>query len=898
MEKLIPVAIDTETFLIRMGLLAPPLVCVSVSGASGTDIFDRVSAEKHVRALLEQDNTTIVGANIAYDCAVLSNEFPSLLLLIFEKYEKGLVSDVQIRQMLMDIEQGDWRTKTDAEGKVTRTGYSLADLAKTRLGFEMDKTTWRTGYAKLRDIPLSEWPQGAIDYAKGDAEITLRVWQDQQGGCPCWEIDNHTCNLAGEADQVRAAFALHLMSCWGMRTDPETVKAFKDDLAAKDKAFKDVLTKHGIIRPNGTKDVAAVRARLEASGFEVDRTPTGQVKIDADSLKRSGDPVLETLAEAGGVQKLLTTYVPVLERGTKHPIQARYHVLARSGRTSCLAPWTPIRTAKGTKKLSDVVVGDSVWTHRNRWKKVTAFLEQGEKKVVSVTFSTGKVLTCTTDHRLLTSEGWKTVKEIADERFEKMGIGSKEPSRGFEDVSQYGSFHSRENSNDAWYNSSKRDLGFRQTNAGCGASGVEGSSLFRVQNGRQESHVAENGGGSPQLGRGMRERPRILDGAVERKASSRSSSCDDGGVGLEGASAGMGRTPYRRESEEQQRRQSSPSDGKRTQRYSLLTSEGQPFCTVEEVVSKGSVEVFDLTVEDDHSFEACGVFVHNCASPNLQNLPREPGVREAFCARPGFTLAFCDYSILELRCLAQVLLQVVGWSRMAEALQSGRELHLALAAQIIGIEYDEALSRKGDKDVKEARQLAKVGNFGFPGGMGPEKLVDFARAAYGLRLTVSQCSELRSNWFKAFPEMREYFTWVSKEIGRAGSNRLGSISQLSGRVRGGVGFCDAANTVFQGLAADGAKDACWGVAKKCYYTKTSPLYGSRPVVFVHDEIGAEVPEGQAHEALKELEDTMKATMQKFTPDIPQEVSGLLSRVWSKNAERIEKNGRVISWELT
>jgi hypothetical protein len=48
----------------------------------------------------------------------------------------------------------------------------------------------------------------------------------------------------------------------------------------------------------------------------------------------------------------------------------------------------------------------------------------------------------------------------------------------------------------------------------------------------------------------------------------------------------------------------------------------------------------------------------SCGSPNLQNPPREGGVREAFVPRPGFLFASVDYDTLELRTLAQALLDM------------------------------------------------------------------------------------------------------------------------------------------------------------------------------------------------------------------------------------------------
>ena len=54
-------------------------------------------------------------------------------------------------------------------------------------------------------------------------------------------------------------------------------------------------------------------------------------------------------------------------------------------------------------------------------------------------------------------------------------------------------------------------------------------------------------------------------------------------------------------------------------------------------------------------------------------------------------------------------------------------------------------------------QTITVENFGFPGGLSAESLVDFALKGYGVRLTVQEASELKKIWMSAFPEMQEFF---------------------------------------------------------------------------------------------------------------------------------------------
>ena len=121
---------------------------------------------------------------------------------------------------------------------------------------------------------------------------------------------------------------------------------------------------------------------------------------------------------------------------------------------------------------------------------------------------------------------------------------------------------------------------------------------------------------------------------------------------------------------------------------------------------------------------------------------------------------------------------------------------------------------------------------------------------------------------------------------------------VSERYRGKVRFTSACNSYFQGLAADGAKAAVYGVVRQCYTPEyKSPLFGSRPVMFIHDEIIAEVPERNAAEAAEELSRVMRETMQTYTPDVRIGTSVALMRRWYKDAEEVRDNeNRLAIWE--
>jgi len=284
--------------------------------------------------------------------------------------------------------------------------------------------------------------------------------------------------------------------------------------------------------------------------------------------------------------------------------------------------------------------------------------------------------------------------------------------------------------------------------------------------------------------------------------------------------------------------------------------------------------------------------------PNIQNQPRVGGVRECFIPRDGYAFVGADYHAAELCSLAQVLLDRYGASQMAKAIQEGRELHLETAAGILGITYEEAVERHKahDREVKDARQLAKAANFGFPGGLGAETFVAFAKAIYGLDLSVQEAKDLKAVWLERYPEMARYFQDMGSRCNQGGGS-FTAIQHRSDRIRGDCHFTSGCNTFFQGLTADGAKRALYEVAKECYTAPESPLYGSHPVAFIHDEIILETPLDKITGAAERLSLIMETAMEQFTPDIPSSATAAAMMRWYKDAEpAFDEAGKLIPWE--
>jgi len=297
--------------------------------------------------------------------------------------------------------------------------------------------------------------------------------------------------------------------------------------------------------------------------------------------------------------------------------------------------------------------------------------------------------------------------------------------------------------------------------------------------------------------------------------------------------------------------------------------------------------------------------------------------------------ASADYDGLELRTMAQACLLLVGESRLAQVLNDGRDPHLEMAAKMLGITYDDA--KAGRKDparkaaIDQARQAAKVANFGFPGGLGAEKLVLFARKAYKVMLSVDgegglpSAKELKKTWLATFPEFRKYFAAINTMIDeRTGYATFAHF--MSGRIRGNAHYCAACNSFFQGLGADATGNAAFLISEACYVptpchrcdgsgygppeagwapcptcagSGVSPLYGTRMVNYVHDEFILECPEERGHEVAHELVRLMVEGAAPYLPDVPARAEPKLMRFWSKDAEQVwEGSGeqrRLVPW---
>ena len=284
----------------------------------------------------------------------------------------------------------------------------------------------------------------------------------------------------------------------------------------------------------------------------------------------------------------------------------------------------------------------------------------------------------------------------------------------------------------------------------------------------------------------------------------------------------------------------------------------------------------------------------SCKSPNLQNLPRRGGIRDCFVPRESCVFILCDYDAVEMRTLAQCFLDLTGeQTPLAEMYANDPQFdpHAYFGAQLLGVEYEEMRQRleSGDAQAKSMRQRAKPANFGYAGGMGAGAFIGYARG-YGVDLTEDEARDLRDRWIETY-NMRAWFSEAERAhtAGRV-------ICPSSKRIRGRPAYTESANMPFQGMAADGAKQALFAVSRECYADETSPLFGCRPLVFVHDEIILEAPADRGHECAMRLKHLMEREMNAVTPSIPASATPAIATRWLKGAEpKYNEEGRLIPW---
>ncbi len=323
---------DSETALIRPGLLAPPLVCVTWQHRgdleAGIVHHKDPACFRMLREWFEDaaaGKRQLVGQNHAFDAAVVCERFPDLREAVFGAYDNDGVTDTMIRQWLLDTAAGCLRGRINSKGLWIPYTYDLEALARRALDMRLQKDAWRLSYAEFMDVPLEQWPVRAAEVqvlargrvpelvalleafsatpkskrAKGVEAVIKSLKKQIDGlndmiaGDPSRATtyakedatatlgvhdkqEVHATYLKDQYRQARAYFALYLQSAWGLRTDAAGVETLKKAIEAELEELTEELIEEGLVRANGSRDTKAAKARMiavcKAAGIPVIRT--------------------------------------------------------------------------------------------------------------------------------------------------------------------------------------------------------------------------------------------------------------------------------------------------------------------------------------------------------------------------------------------------------------------------------------------------------------------------------------------------------------------------------------------------------------------------------------------------------------------------------------------------
>ncbi len=337
----------------------------------------------------------------------------------------------------------------------------------------------------------------------------------------------------------------------------------------------------------------------------------------------------------------------------------------------------------------------------------------------------------------------------------------------------------------------------------------------------------------------------------------------------------------------------------------------------------------------------------SCSGPNLQQLPRSDQFRSLFVAPPGFHLLQIDYSVLELRTLAQICLRRYGRSVLADLFRAGIDPHKYTAALLLDLDLPR-FEQLPAAEMKRCRQQAKALNFGIPGGLGAASLVAYAKSSYGVQLTIEQARQFRDRLTQQiYPELAAYLQdnqqadiarnlqsspqLVSQAFSRrdqiqaamriiSGEDSTPAGDEYSPELIAHVWLClSQLNRNPDLQAAITARQADPELARRIFlgdavtlsgrlrghigYTQraNTPFQGLaadgnklalfrllragyRVCGFVHDEMLVLLPDGSDYQQqVDQIQAILRDSMQELTPDIPIATEYLLADRWYKDA---------------
>lgn len=664
-----------------------------------------------------------------------------------------------------------------------------------------------------------------------------------------------------------------------------------------------------LIRPvslGSSVDLPQLMYSEEGFNFEViKKNDSGKPSTDEETLtnlrltvKKPDSPkavFLDSLLELRGLEKMYTGFI----KGWANEVQDDSRLHGRFNIHGCITGETKLILKSGfvsIKNISPDSIGikniedKDLWilTHKGTWEKITHSINKGEQKTYKLSTSSGKVIKCTKEHKLLTPFGMKRVSYILRN---SLPIITYDTTDLVENLT--------ENSKEYQVGKKPSEILFREIPGLPGYLASSDGDIFSIKttsgyldyNNPHELHKTLNNQGRymvsinkkpTQVSRlvymafnNISEIPMnlVVDHVDGNKTNNR-----PGNLQLITQQANIKKRIHQSISLNFHKPSSkldlyevgkikydllSLPQAEVMRKYSITRNRvsnialGKSWGNVKiEYITEckyiGLKTIYDLSVNCNHSYIIkTGIISSNTtsgrlssSSPNAQQIPKtsvDPNIKLQLKAPKGTLYIASDFSQAELRIMAHLS----GDETYLNAFNSGQDPHLAIAATKYHIPYEEALKIYEDENHpdhkiwKVRRKQAKQIAFGLIYGIGAKLLaVKLSDPKSGIIVTPEEAQKEMDIFFGQHPKLKTFLKKQEKFLRKNGYlvslfGRKRRLPQIYSSDRGEEAY--ALRLALNFPCQSAASDMClFGSILIYYLMRQGKLPSTKSVCLVHD----------------------------------------------------------------
>ena len=540
---------------------------------------------------------------------------------------------------------------------------------------------------------------------------------------------------------------------------------------------------------------------------------------------------LDKLLELRGLEKMYKTYI----LGWSEKVQDDDCLHGRFLLHGCVTGDTLLVGKDRDIKIQDIcpqevgvknVEEENIWllSQEGTWEQVTHTINKGLQPTYQITTQRGDILKCTQEHKLLTTKGWKTVKEIYKKQlwvigydtsyldFTKPQMGKASQEVVFREIPNWPGYlassegkvfsikmpggrgildynHPHELIPRDWGNKGRLRVYLRKNNHKKYAFSVSHLVWMAFNNASfvPEGYVIDHIDCNPR-----NNQPSNLQ-CITYANNIKRSYCNTRSSFMRGSRNGItkfttlkvGQIKEKGLEGYTQNEIQNIFDISQKQVSGILRGERRKniFITkIKDYEYLGNQNIYDLSINKYHSYVTRSNYINSNTTsgrlssqePNMQQIPKtsvDPNIKKQLIARPGQLYLVMDFSQAELRIMAHLS----GDETYLKAFREGQDPHLAIAAKKYGIPYEQALAIHDDENHpdhklwKTRRKQAKQIAFGLIYGIQAKLLsVKLSDPKSGLIVSPEEAQQMMDEFFEEHPKIKTFMVKQEKLLKKQG----------------------------------------------------------------------------------------------------------------------------------